>query len=70
MVHDLAADDALAQARCERLAAVLVAAGRVVPALEADPDGQLRARWWPLPAPEDRPWLEALLPSDDPASQR
>jgi non-specific serine/threonine protein kinase len=28
------------------------------------------ARWWPLPAPEDRPWLEALLPDDGPASQR
>lgn len=28
------------------------------------------ARWWPLPAPEDCPWLEALLPDDGPASQR
>lgn len=60
----------LLQARCERLAEVLVAAGRVVPALEPDGDGHLHARWWPLPAAEDRPWLEALLPDDDPASQR
>jgi non-specific serine/threonine protein kinase len=62
-------DDTLWQARCDRLAAVLVAAGRVVPALEPDDAGQLCARWWPLPAAEDRPWLEALLPSDDPATQ-
>ncbi|MEB3362314.1 MAG: DEAD/DEAH box helicase [Synechococcaceae cyanobacterium] len=56
----------------ERLAAVLVAAGRVAPALEpAGPGGQdLVARCWPLPAPQDRPWLEALLPDDDPTSQR
>jgi non-specific serine/threonine protein kinase len=60
----------LLQARCDRMAAVLVAAGRVVPALETDADGHLHARWWPLPAAEDRPWLEALLPDDDPASQR
>jgi non-specific serine/threonine protein kinase len=64
------ADDAVLQARCERLAAVLVAAGRVVPALDTDSEGHLRARWWPLPAAEDRPWLEALLPDDDPATQR
>ncbi len=64
------ADDTLLARRCERLAAVLVAAGRVVPALEVDGDGRLGARWWPLPAAEDRPWLEALLPTEDPASQR
>jgi non-specific serine/threonine protein kinase len=62
--------EALREARCERLAAVLVAAGRVVPGLEWDGEGQLCARWWPLPAAEDRPWLEALLPSDDPVAQR
>ncbi|MFN6134435.1 MAG: SNF2 helicase-associated domain-containing protein, partial [Synechococcaceae cyanobacterium] len=65
-----ATDEALREARCERLAAVLVAAGRVVPGLEWDGEGQLCARWWPLPAAEDRPWLEALLPSDDPVAQR
>ncbi len=58
------------QHRIERLAAVLVAAGRVAPALDSDGSGGLVARWWPLPAPEDRPWLEALLPDDGPASQR
>ena len=63
-------DDPLLQARLERLAAVLVDAGRVAPALEADAQGRLLARWWPLPAAEDRPWLEALLPSDDPRSHR
>jgi non-specific serine/threonine protein kinase len=52
------------------MAAVLVAAGRVVPVLVRDGSGQLRARWWPLPAAEDRPWLEAMLPADDLASQR
>jgi len=63
--------DALpSQPRVERLAAVLVAAGRVTPALETDGAGGLMARWWPLPAPEDRPWLEALLPDDEPSSQR
>jgi non-specific serine/threonine protein kinase len=49
---------------------VLVAAGRVVPALEDDGEGRLCARWWPLPAAEDRPWLEALLASDEPAAQQ
>ncbi|MFM8605528.1 MAG: hypothetical protein ACKOBY_08400 [Cyanobium sp.] len=58
------------QPRIERLAAVLVAAGRVTPALDSDGAGGLVARWWPLPAAEDRPWLEALLPDDGPASQR
>jgi hypothetical protein len=52
------------------MAAVLVDAGRVVPALERDGTGQLRARWWPLPAAADRPWFEAMLPADDLASQR
>jgi hypothetical protein len=52
------------------MAAVLVNAGRVVPALETDRHGQLQARWWPLPAAADRPWLEAMLPADDLASQR
>ncbi len=56
--------------RCEQMAAVLVDAGRVVPALERDGTGQLRARWWPLPAAADRPWFEAMLPADDLASQR
>ncbi|MFO0016144.1 MAG: DEAD/DEAH box helicase, partial [Synechococcaceae cyanobacterium] len=65
-----ATDEALREARCERLAAVLVAAGRVVPGLEWDGEGQLCARWWPLPAAEDRPWLEALLPNDDPVAQQ
>ena len=55
--------------RCERLAAVLVAAGRVVPGLRRDGAGGLRAQWWPLPAAEDRPWLEALLAADDLPSQ-
>jgi hypothetical protein len=58
------------QHRCEQMAAVLVHAGRVVPALETDRDGQLQARWWPLPSAADRPWLEAMLPADDLASQR
>jgi hypothetical protein len=58
------------QHRCEQFAAVLVNAGRVVPALETDRHGQLQARWWPLPAAADRPWLEAMLPADDLASQR
>jgi hypothetical protein len=52
------------------MAAVLVNAGRVVQALENDRDGQLQTRWWPLPAAADRPWLEAMLPADDLASQR
>ena len=52
------------------MAAVLVDAGRVVPALVRDGTGQLRARWWPLPAAADRPWFEAMLPADDLASQR
>ena len=56
--------------RCERLAAVLVEAGRVAPGLRVDGAGQLRAQWWPLPAAEDRPWLEALLAADDLPSQR
>ena len=67
---EASADDSLLGIRCERLAAVLVAAGRVVPALEVDGEGQLCARWWPLPAAEDRPWLEALLASEEPAVQR
>ena len=54
----------------ERLAAVLLAAGRVAPALEPDGQGGLLARWWPLPAPEDRPWFEALLSDEAPASQQ
>jgi len=58
------------QHRCEQMAAVLVNAGWVVPALETDRHGQLQARWWPLPAAADRPWLEAMLPADDLASQR
>ena len=62
--------DLALQHRCEQMAAVLVAAGRVVPVLVRDGSGQLRARWWPLPAAEDRPWLEAMLPADDLASQR
>ena len=62
-------DDSPSQHRIERLAAVLVAAGRVTPALDTDGAGGLVARWWPLPALEDRPWLEALLPDDGPASQ-
>jgi hypothetical protein len=49
---------------------VLVAAGRVVPALEEDGEGGLYARWWPLPAAADRPWLEALLTSDEPVAGR
>ncbi|MFN7871858.1 MAG: SNF2-related protein, partial [Cyanobacteriota bacterium] len=56
--------------RCEQMAAVLVNAGRVVPALERDGTGQPRARWWPLPAAADRPWFEAMLPADDLARQR
>ncbi|MFM7264215.1 MAG: SNF2 helicase-associated domain-containing protein, partial [Cyanobium sp.] len=63
-------DELPSQPRIERLAAVLVAAGRVTPALEIDGAGGLVARWWPLPAAEDRPWLETLLPNDEPASQR
>ncbi len=63
-------DEPSSQPRIERLAAVLVAAGLVTPALDSDGAGGLVARWWPLPAPEDRPWLEALLPDDGPASQR
>jgi len=55
---------------CEQMAAVLVNAGRVVPALETDRHGQLQARWWPLPAAADRRWLKAMLPADDLASQR
>ena len=62
--------DHLFEHRCEQMAAVLVDAGRVVPALERDGTGQLRARWWPLPAAADRPWFEAMLPADDLASQR
>jgi hypothetical protein len=65
----MAPDPALLH-RCERMAELLVQAGRVVPALVRDGDGQLRARWWPLPAAEDRPWLEAMLPADDLASQQ
>jgi hypothetical protein len=61
--HD---DDPLLQARLERMAAVLVDAGWVAPALEVDGLGRLRARWWPLPAAEDRPCLDALLPCNDP----
>jgi len=38
------------QHRCEQMAAVLVNAGWVVPALETDRHGQLQTRWWPLPA--------------------
>ena len=47
-----------------------MAAGRVVPALEEDGEGGLYARWWPLPAAADRPWLEALLTSDEPVAGR
>jgi non-specific serine/threonine protein kinase len=49
---------------------VLVEAGRVAPGLRTDEHGQLRAQWWPLPAAEDRPWLEALLEADDLPHQR
>ena len=69
-VPEVLVDELPSQSRIERLAAVLVAAGRVTPALDTDGAGGLVARWWPLPAPEDRPWLEALLPDDGPASQR
>ncbi len=68
--RDPLGQDRLRHHTIERLAAVLLAAGRVAPALEPDGQGGLIARWWPLPAPEDRPWLEALLPDDQPASQR
>jgi len=61
--------DPFFELRCEQMAVVLVDAGRVVPALERDGTGQLRARWWPLPAAADRPWFEAMLPADDLASQ-
>jgi len=58
------------QHRCEQMAAVLVNAGRVVPVLKTDLHGQLQVREWPQPAAADRPWLEAMLPADDLASQR
>ncbi len=56
--------------RCQRLAVVLVEAGRVAPGLRVDGAGLLQSQWWPLPAAEDRPWLEALLAADDLPSQQ
>jgi len=46
----------------EALAAYLVDSGRVVPGLVVEPDGRLRAQWWPLPAAADRILLAAQLP--------
>lgn len=34
---------------CRQLATYFVDGGRVVPGLVVDPDGRLRAQWWPLP---------------------
>ena len=52
------------------VAAALVAAGRVVPALAADPDsGRYRSWWWPLPTASQRPLIASLLEDPSPAGQ-
>lgn len=53
-----------ASAACRQLATYFVDGGRVVPGLVADPDGRLRAQWWPLPAAGDRELLAAHLTDD------
>ena len=47
-----------------QLATYFVDSGRVVPGLKVDPDGRLRAQWWPLPAAGDRELLAAHLTGD------
>jgi SNF2 family DNA or RNA helicase len=47
-----------------QLANYFVDSGRVVPGLKVDPDGRLRAQWWPLPAAGDRELLAAHLTGD------
>ncbi|MDM7937950.1 MAG: DEAD/DEAH box helicase [Cyanobium sp. CZS 48M] len=49
---------------CRQLATYFVDSGRVVPGLVVDPDGRLRAQWWPLPAAGDRELLAAHLTGD------
>ncbi|MCP9840943.1 DEAD/DEAH box helicase [Synechococcus sp. J7-Johnson] len=49
---------------CRQLASYFVDSGRVVPGLVVDPDGRLRAQWWPLPAAADRELLAAHLSGD------
>lgn len=49
---------------CLQLATYFVDSGRVVPGLRVDPDGRLRAQWWPLPAAGDRELLAAHLRGD------
>jgi len=49
---------------CLQLATYFVDSGRVVPGLRVDPDGRLRAQWWPLPAAGDRELLAAHLTGD------
>ncbi len=53
-----------ASAACRQLATYFVDGGRVVPGLVVDPDGRLRAQWWPLPAAGDRELLAAHLTDD------
>ncbi len=49
---------------CRQLAAYFVNSGRVVPAVVVDPDGRLRAQWWPLPSASDRELLAIHLVDD------
>lgn len=52
------------------VAATLIAAGRVVPALAADPaTGRYRSWWWPLPTASQRPLVAALLDDPSPGAQ-
>ncbi len=54
---------------CRQLATYFVNSGRVVPAVVVDPDGRLRAQWWPLPSCSDRELLALHLVDDSLESQ-
>ncbi len=63
-------NQAVERPRVDDVAAALIAAGRVVPALAADPaTGRYRSWWWPLPTASQRPLVAALLDDPSPGAQ-